>query len=1364
MDFLDGMNNLFNSPSLQNLLLSSSSSGTSKNRTPIAVPDTPVILSSTTANTGEESPFFRPSVSTIRKDFYNGTNPHDLFRQGSITHSYLTKTMFTTTGIPSLLAPVNGNSNSNNSSSLSRSKLKTEEYGNPLASLEENSLRTPMNILLKRELLSSSSVSSPSSLPFHLPLVPSSTAKVPFENVQMDVQQLKETIAASIPEYNPNVTLDQINYARQQVDDAVSLYQQSQASSIEEDTTRPPAAPIVNDIIRNYGKYSSLLANMLVIQSESAEKMKVAQLDIIDKEWKAMNKANEEFSQLLTKEMETRTTVQTQYDDLLVNFEKLVAYCTELEKENNQLLLEGQEGSSVDRTTEALGQLRDETIELRTTIQQLQCENTQLIEKLQQNGTQNLSGLGNDQAAMIERIHELEQQIVDATTAIENHRQQNEAMQNRMTELLVTLANRDEQVSNLQVSVRNTHGIPENEDILLSYSPHSVADETVTGTKQGFSHTEKRRTMMLNDSSVSPKGSSILMNSFALSASKFGQSGTNNNTFRMFSPSTKDAVETFVLLNQLSNEIGALANTNRSIEKPDPLAESFVLSPSIPVTQVLSPAVSTPLTESSRTSTKLFHRVQELTESLRQRIVELTNERDSLRVRCDELTVQTTTLREATAASVCAVMNIPTDSSVAANRATPFKSPESPESHMNGGLFSPSSFLSPTSASTARSAREATLAALSADNRKLNEKMVTLQAIVDSQAREISRIASTLATTKATVMDYERKIEALHTDSANKDTLIDSLRNDIGTKSSEYSRTRDELNTANTTIGRMEDEVQRKNTELENLRKYIESLEDSSYQSMMQHIAQPGLPTTNKENGASLSSDSKASIANVIASIPVNSTSECPMPTPSSSMETTVENAVYEQQLRSAHDRIEALEREIFTGKQISGTATHTVPDQLSENTSSVIHKIMNSSIDVVTPVMAKDTAVSSSTGTEHIASKALPSRSQSRGRVGLRRVVVRTTGDIEMEYEPEQTNGEEETVENRPLSSSGTLHNPRHYDIHLSTGTGKTAWSSLPYHEANSQLSELAAKLRGTKTVTNSAPVGKEKRQFPSRSVSRTTRGPLSSSGTAYPTNNRIPELLHQTEDQLAQDNIDGKPVDETLVQVRERLLYLLNKQSSRSSSVLRAEPRTTNVPVPATSTTVAPSTTSSHIPRTYTPQEEQMVRPSLPILNPSATLSSVSSSAAVTATALSSLPMIPSMNPKSIISVKVSADSGNNGTNMPQKPTRPLRAIQNHGSHTSYPSTVSTVTEVSTAIPIFSSSNFSTVSSPVSSASLSESIMIFKAIEEEKALRARLANGVALSIPSATFINSGGSLDHQTSNNDSNDDWTDLIPASEQ
>jgi hypothetical protein len=117
-----------------------------------------------------------------------------------------------------------------------------------------------------------------------------------------------------------------------------------------------------------------------------------------------------------------------------------------------------------------------------------------------------------------------------------------------------------------------------------------------------------------------------------------------------------------------------------------------------------------------------------------------------------------------------------------------------------------------------------------------------------------------------------------------------------------------------------------------------------------------------------------------------------------------------------------------------------------------------------------------------------------------------------------------------------------------------------------------------------------------------------------------------------------------------------------------------------------------------------------------------------------------------------------------MPQKPTRPLRAIQNHGSHTSYPSTVSTVTEVSTAIPIFSSSNFSTVSSPVSSASLSESIMIFKAIEEEKALRARLANGVALSIPSATFINSGGSLDHQTSNNDSNDDWTDLIPASEQ
>ena len=1244
-DLLEGLN----SPSLDNLL-STSSMNTNNNRTPIQPPDTPVFISP------------------------NSNQSLNIFRQGSLTHSYLQK---------SLLNPLSSSSSNTRSKSLvSTDEIPTKETDNitttttmiPLAT--EETIRTPMNILLKREFLKENPLSSSSSVSFSLPIVPASESKIPFTSRSTNLQQIKESIAGSIPTFHPNISFDQINHARNILQTSMNNYEQYRTTN--------ESNPLIDDIINQYTLYSDLLSTMLTHQMESAEQMKVAELDNAEKDWKLMNESHEQLSKLLATETEKCKNLEIEKNELTTNFENLVVYCEQEEKEKETLI-------------KKIEDLEKEIEQYRTKVS---------IEPT-----------------------EIEQQLLDATTALNEQRIQQETMEKRITDLLLTLSKRDNQINMLQTTINNHNIIHHSdihnnqntltasqvpsstEDLLFTYSPRSIIEGPDTTVKK---NTDQHKVSSLNDSAVSPKGSSILINSFASFSYNQGSASA------IFPITSRNALSLVKLLNE---EINTLVNNDNinietaTTEKPTITLDTSLSSPSLPVTDILSPA-STIL---SKQSTKSLQRTQELLDSLRQQIINITNERDTLQIRCDELNIQATTLQEATSASVCAVNNI--------SLGTPYKSNESPTFSINGGLFSPSSFLSPSSATNARSAREATLAALSADNRKLNEKVVTLQAIVDSQAREVSRIASTLATTKATVLDYERKFETLNTENINSISTIDNLRKDNKDKDIIIHNLQEELNESSIKMEQLSHEINRKHTEITHLQTYMEKLENNSYQTIMNSIK--GDITNNNNN--------TNTVANVIAAIPANSTSEYIVP----KSETVFDSISNNEALANANKRIEQLEKEIGMYKYNEGIFTAPTTTSLAPM---VVQKIINSNHET-------------SNSTKELLP---PTRSQSRGRPGLRRIVVRPTGDVEMEYENEEISNTSEYDSTNTIPDTTNNNNKLHYNINLSTSTGKSAWSSLSSNEANQQLHELATKLRNTSNNNNiyQSSINNYKSrsgsyQPPStRSVSREHHhnySRTSSTSSTLPMNERIPVLLHQTENQLAQDNIDGKPIDETLVQVRERLLYLLNKQtsssitsSSRSTSV-RPDQRINSINENTNKPNSIPSSS-------FSSSMEYANRPSLPVLNPLGSNSSTST------TTFSRCPStLPTATLPSITKTDINSSSSIPSTSsMPQKPNRPLRANYSSQSINSNPVSNNynmqpNVPEVSKNIPTFStvsstSSSSLSMSGISSPSSLSESILISKAIEEEKALRARVANNTNTAIP----------LNFE----DDQIEWTDLLP----
>lgn len=207
-----------------------------------------------------------------------------------------------------------------------------------------------------------------------------------------------------------------------------------------------------------------------------------------------------------------------------------------------------------------------------------------------------------------------------------------------------------------------------------------------------------------------------------------------------------------------------------------------------------------------------------ITAALTSRIEALAAERDAYRLKCDELAVQAATVRDHLQATTMAVMaaspqllRFPGQDNDANNNnngnaqfdggASGFHHKQLSGSRMGGRALAPAFaspavtksahlFFSPasppwnpntpstgtktasmtgqagrgnSSSSTALASfnpREASLQALQIDNRRMGEQVLALQSIVDSQAREVSRISSLLAAARASATEADRRVES----------------------------------------------------------------------------------------------------------------------------------------------------------------------------------------------------------------------------------------------------------------------------------------------------------------------------------------------------------------------------------------------------------------------------------------------------------------------------------------------------------------------------------------------------------------------------------------------------------------------------
>jgi hypothetical protein len=326
--------------------------------------------------------------------------------------------------------------------------------------------------------------------------------------------------------------------------------------------------------------------------------------------------------------------------------------------------------------------------------------------------------------------------VLDASAAVEQLTKENSAMRVRMAELLLSVMERDDIIADLEQAKAT------------AASSGAAAAAAAAAT--------------------------------SAASSSFTSSSTS-----AASPSTKDAVEAVALLSELARiVIPSAAHSPASIGGG---LNSLATSPA-------TPAGAATLDSATRAG--------DIAASLHARILELSRERDALRLSCDKLSEETRELRDRAGAPGRAALlasaigggggggSGPSALSTSAFASTPLKESGvgafGARSHVGGGglfsahgLFSPSALATPAPAhggaggfggsmaappTAARAARDAALQSLAADNRRLSEQLLSLQAIADSQGREVTRGAAALATARAAAADAERRAEGAAAD------------------------------------------------------------------------------------------------------------------------------------------------------------------------------------------------------------------------------------------------------------------------------------------------------------------------------------------------------------------------------------------------------------------------------------------------------------------------------------------------------------------------------------------------------------------------------------------------------------------------